>query len=287
MTTAPKPVAYSSAYTVLDASDYVSCLRQVGNQVELIGCIVEVKHDTSRYGKPFVFVNFGDWRGKNVKLSIWSESLPKFSSAIAQLAPGNWVSVIGMIEPPYQSRNPRFSYSHLSISLTQPSQLRFITGSEATYRLGQRANGRAEAQRGGNQAILDSLRGTTPRPIRISPHTAPVIPPTPSSGNQAILNAMKGASAPTSPGTGSRSSQPPSMSSRQAPAGQSSKCFVATAVYGDPSHPDVVSLREFRDRCLSQYTGGRVAISTSPLRSCAKVAGKFGVMRTVGGPVAG
>jgi hypothetical protein len=38
-------------------------------------------------------------------------------------------------------------------------------------------------------------------------------------------------------------------------------CFVATAVYGDPSHEDVVALRAFRDRHLTEGARGRRAMS--------------------------
>jgi len=38
-------------------------------------------------------------------------------------------------------------------------------------------------------------------------------------------------------------------------------CFVATAAYKNPSHPDVIFLRAFRDQCLSNYRGGRIFIS--------------------------
>jgi hypothetical protein len=34
-------------------------------------------------------------------------------------------------------------------------------------------------------------------------------------------------------------------------------CFVATAVYGDPQHEDVVYLRSFRDNILNRYLLGR------------------------------
>lgn len=34
-------------------------------------------------------------------------------------------------------------------------------------------------------------------------------------------------------------------------------CFVATAVYGDPDHTDVVYLRAFRDNILNRYLTGR------------------------------
>ena len=36
-----------------------------------------------------------------------------------------------------------------------------------------------------------------------------------------------------------------------------SGCFVATAAYGDPGHPMVQILRDFRDRCLLPWSGGR------------------------------
>ena len=34
-------------------------------------------------------------------------------------------------------------------------------------------------------------------------------------------------------------------------------CFVATAVYGDPWHPDVVDLRRYRDEILVKHAAGR------------------------------
>lgn len=37
-------------------------------------------------------------------------------------------------------------------------------------------------------------------------------------------------------------------------------CFVATAVYGDPHHPDVVALRYYRDTHLTRSPFGRTAI---------------------------
>jgi hypothetical protein len=37
-------------------------------------------------------------------------------------------------------------------------------------------------------------------------------------------------------------------------------CFVATAAYGDPRHPDVVDLRRFRDEILVTCAAGRTFI---------------------------
>jgi hypothetical protein len=41
---------------------------------------------------------------------------------------------------------------------------------------------------------------------------------------------------------------------------QAASCFVATAVYGDPSHPDVATLRAWRDRHLRPGARGRGAM---------------------------
>lgn len=56
-------------------------------------------------------------------------------------------------------------------------------------------------------------------------------------------NKNQGGAAPSTP--------PPSAPSYGA------GCFVATAAYGDPGHPMVQTLRDFRDRYLSSWSGGR------------------------------
>ncbi|WP_066800197.1 CFI-box-CTERM domain-containing protein [Sphingomonas soli] len=50
--------------------------------------------------------------------------------------------------------------------------------------------------------------------------------------------------------------QPPAIEKKQGGA-----CFVVTAAMGDASHPDVIALRNFRDRWLLKRPVGRVAIS--------------------------
>jgi len=39
-------------------------------------------------------------------------------------------------------------------------------------------------------------------------------------------------------------------------------CFVATAAFGQPDHPIVMILREFRDRCLVNWPGGQMIVKT-------------------------
>lgn len=43
-------------------------------------------------------------------------------------------------------------------------------------------------------------------------------------------------------------------------AQESASCFVATAVYGSPTHPDVLALRRFRDEVLVRHAAGRAFI---------------------------
>lgn len=64
---------------------------------------------------------------------------------------------------------------------------------------------------------------------------------------------------------------PSSPSSPSSPGG----CFVATAVYGDPLHPDVVWLRRWRDRHLEPGARGRLVMRAV-----------VGVYRRVGPPLA-
>jgi hypothetical protein len=60
-------------------------------------------------------------------------------------------------------------------------------------------------------------------------------------------------------------------------------CFVATAAYGDPSHPDVEALRRFRDRYLMKSRAGRTFVElyyrySPPL---ARFVAKYPVLRAM------
>src|SRR4051794_27591500 len=73
----PQVAAYLPAYPVVDALDFSAALQGVGDRVELIGRIVEIKPGSRKRGKgaakPYVFINFGSARGNIVRISIWSE----------------------------------------------------------------------------------------------------------------------------------------------------------------------------------------------------------------------
>lgn len=250
---APKPPQYLSAFPVLAAGDYRSCLSYVGDKIELIGQIVEVKENRTRHGKPYVFINFGPWQGNIVKVSIWSEGLDALSNKPTQSWVGKWISVVGLMEPPYVSR--KYRYSHLAISITQGSQLHVLTEKEAKFRLSSVNSQNIGNAKSNNSKILEGLRtGDNNQPNGRSKSSSTTT--VPRSRNDAILQKMKGSQ--TSSSSISRGSSPRKNISSS--SSSSSKCFIATAIYGmDASETKI--LREWRDSKLMPNIFGRVFVS--------------------------
>lgn len=251
-TSAAKPTEtskYLSAFPVLDASQYAECLAAVGEKVELIGKIVEVKEDKTQHGKPYIFINFGPWKGKIVKISIWSEGLAALTKKPDKSWEGKWVSVTGLMEPPYT--NKRYGYTHLSISITQGSQIHQITEKEAKFRLaGSTTRSAGGTSSSGNRRILEEIQGGATRGRR---STAPSTPaPQPVSPNAAILAGMK----KTQSGKGTPVQ---SSSSTQYKKQKSDWCFIATSVYGFDA-PETNSLRRWRDEVLLPRRSGRLFV---------------------------
>ena len=133
----PQSAAYMPAYPVVDALDFSAALRGVGDRVELIGRIVEVKPGSRKRGKgpakPYVFINFGSARGNIVRISIWSEGLAKMKERPSEGWMGRWVSVTGLMDVAYQ--NKRYGLKHLSITVHDDGQIQEIKEAEAGFRL--------------------------------------------------------------------------------------------------------------------------------------------------------
>ena len=213
-TTAPSPTAYIGAFDVLDARDFTAMARRIGDRIELIGEIVEVRMASTRQGKPYVFLNFGNWRQNIAKITIWSEGIAKLRNAPSSSWKGKWVSVTGLVDAPYTNR--RYGYTHLSITITDASQIRFIDAREAARRLGVRGAEPTAARAGGsrNRGLLDGLKpgGGTPPPV--PRRGTPSSPPAPKTLNQALLDQLRppGQASPPvgqSPRPGGASRPPP------------------------------------------------------------------------------
>jgi hypothetical protein len=191
---------YRGAYAVLSALDYEDCLRHVGEKVEVIGQIFEVKTGIAKNGKSYVFINFGDWLGQIFKISIWSEGLATLPASPDKSWVNKWISVTGLMEPPY--RKPQYQYSHLSISVNSAGQMTVLSESDAQWRLG------------GPQETAATKEMRNKPPERVNAGSASATPPSGSrSSNREILARMGATTRPaqaTPPPSPARSAvQPP------------------------------------------------------------------------------
>lgn len=260
---------YLSAFPVLDATNYSHCLGFVGDKIELIGQILEVKENKTRHGKPYVFINFGPWQGHIVKISIWSEGLAALKTPPTSNWVGRWISVTGLMEPPYVS--PRYKYSHLAISITQGTQLHLISEKEARFRLaGSSTRSIGVSAKASNQEVLENIKTpssfNSARASKAAISNSRASTTTPSTSNQAVLQRMRSSRPVPQPAATTQNPRP--YQSRQSrPSSSSSNCFIATAVYG-ANAPETNILREWRDRTMLPNFWGRILVSiyysTSP-----------------------
>jgi len=135
LTPAAKPAAaYIPAYPVVDALNFSAALQRVGDRVELIGRIVEIKPGSRKQGKGpnkrYVFINFGSWSGNIVKISIWSDGLARLKDKPSAAWVGRWVSVTGLMDVHETKR-----YRHLSITVQEDGQIQWLDEAQAGFRL--------------------------------------------------------------------------------------------------------------------------------------------------------
>ena len=159
---------YFSQYPVLEAMSFADCFKHIGDQVEVVGKIIEVRKAYTKGKKPYVFINFGDWRGKIFKIAIWSEGLDVIDSIPDKSWEGKYVSIKGLMEPPYSSG----SYTHLAITLSKNNQLSLITQDDYIRRLNAKKSSEQKVYRvpepkltapliPDNSKILEGIRGRT------------------------------------------------------------------------------------------------------------------------------
>jgi hypothetical protein len=166
---APDIAGYIAALPVFDARSFEAVCQHIGDRVELIGQVVEVKPGTTRKGSPYVFVNFRDWRDNCVKATIWSEGLDALGYAPDATWVGQWLSINGMIDPVYHGKNQYRTVSYVTVgpTVTDRSQVHRISEEEALWRLGRGPRTGAAAGKqpprpsSRNAAVLAQLGGGT------------------------------------------------------------------------------------------------------------------------------
>jgi hypothetical protein len=187
--------SYQGAYPVLNATSYEAVLRKVGDRIELIGRIDSVVKRWGANRKPYVFVNFSDWRGNAVKLCIWSQALSALGTDVPDESwTGKWITISGLVDTPYRGKSKSgVAYTHVSISVSQRGQMQVIGEEEAKYRLDARAQvGRApqnaDIVRNMGGASISSKTNTlgNSKPMAPVQHTV-----SPKTGNQQVLERMR------------------------------------------------------------------------------------------------
>ena len=130
--------------------------------VELVGKIQNVRSANDKNGRPYIFVNFADYRTNGVKLNIWNNAIKNGGTLPNESWVGKWVTIKGLVEPPYTS--PKAMATHIAITANALSQITRITEDEAKYRLGEAIqNFTTEPTNGSNADLLKNLMGVPPR----------------------------------------------------------------------------------------------------------------------------
>lgn len=264
---------YISSFPVLNANNYLDCFKHVGDKVELVGKIYEVNVAKTKFGKPYIFINFGDWRGNIVKITMWSEALSILQSIPDQSWVGKWITVTGLIEPPFS--NTKFNYTHISLTITKNNQLQLITETEAKFRLNAIYSQSTSSVNKSNTDILKDIKKKDNEPINLKNQTLPKsktnnpinITQQSKTNNQAILDNLK-KNSQASIINGNRTiynnqTQKNTINSSQYnnTNKNNNNCFIATAVYGyDAKETNL--LRSWRDHKLSQHIFGKIFIYT-------------------------
>ena len=187
--TGPSDYKYISSYRVMNGADYDLCESLVGQKIEIVGKVVLVKVDVTKRGKkgrrgqPYVFINFGKWNDKSVKLTIWSDALANFASVPDSDLEGKWISCTGLIDPPYHGKFYGKDYSNVGITIERESQIEVISKSEADFRLGvknrtktlaTKINTTARQASSSNRDILRQIKGGSSTNVSSKGTRAPI-----------------------------------------------------------------------------------------------------------------
>lgn len=113
-----------SQYPVIDATDIGALGRSIGNKIQVVGRITDFHLATTRYGRPYMFLNFGSYPTQTLTLVLWSQALQAFEDASADPLKyvGKHVRTVGVLGQ-YQNRP--------QIEVSQPSQIQILPEEDA------------------------------------------------------------------------------------------------------------------------------------------------------------
>jgi tetratricopeptide (TPR) repeat protein len=129
------PVEQWGQYPTMAATDRLNLLNAQGQQVTIVGQIVDHHSALTKTGEPYVFLSFADWRQGAFRLVLWSEALKLFESR-GRDPKGYlnlWVSITGLVTQYQRGEWP----ARPQIIVSTPSEIEVLAGGiqEARQRL--------------------------------------------------------------------------------------------------------------------------------------------------------
>lgn len=179
-----KRVTQRTPYPILNATNPDQLRRYVGQKVVVIGYINQHRKSFTKYGDPYIFLNFGKYPEHTFTLVFWADTLRLFEQR--RIKPeqyeGCWASVTGVVSE-YDGR-PQMAIAH-------PSEIEIISEEDARQRLNVRLLSQPQVKRtlptpmdlqGEYPRVFTSLYGAPKPAAPLKKYATP--PPMPSGGSK-------------------------------------------------------------------------------------------------------
>jgi len=144
-------------YELVLATDRDGLLKREGSAVEVVGKVQGCRRGQTRFGKPYLFLNFGDWRYGCFYLVFWTRGLERLTArglSETDLV-GKWLSVTGLIETYCSRKAPKAP----QIVIDNPAVIRTISQSEAMLLCAEAVAGSPDHRADWDgQAVAESCR---------------------------------------------------------------------------------------------------------------------------------
>jgi hypothetical protein len=182
------PLKVRRQFDIVSSDDVAALTRRQGDVLTVVGKLEHTHRGMTRYGQPYVFLNFGNYRAGCFTVVLWSEALDRLQQAGKRIGDyqGSWVSVTGLLTV-YQSRSTYRSGARVpqpQILINMPGDIRRLTEDEARVVLGGET-GPARIHEADTQSPVSTPRrsptaarrssSTSPRSPTSDPHEAEIL----------------------------------------------------------------------------------------------------------------
>lgn len=121
---------------VIDANNLGTLLEQQGEYITVIGRVTSIRQSTTRYGLPYLFLNFGDWQNQCFCVIMWAEVLDMLikSGKKPKDYVDNWVAVTGIVIL-YITQSRQLVRKRPEIILESPTNIEILSIEDVKLRL--------------------------------------------------------------------------------------------------------------------------------------------------------